>query len=795
MDLLRRDVRYAIRRLGHSPAFTAVAVLTLALGIGGNTAVFTLVDVSLLRPLPFPAPERLTLLWENQPAQGKEREKVSAANYLDWRRESRSFSELTAWIVWGHALTGAGEPEELTTVRASSNLFRLLRVAPVLGRGFLPEEETPGRDRVVVLSHGLWTGRYGADPAIVGRSLILEGEPHEVVGVMPAGFRFPDDGTVAMWTPLAFAESELATRAQRMFNVAGRLAPGADPAGARAELATITARLAVAHPETNGGWGATVLLAGEVAGTGSRRPLLLLLGAVGCVLLIACANVGHLFLVRAIDRDREMAIRVALGAKTGRLVRLLLLESTLVVLLGGALGLVLAGWSLPLVRVLDPELVPGWHELALDGRILAFGAGLLVLVTVVCGLVPAVRAAYRPPAARSDAGTLRRAIIVAEVAVSVVLLVGAGLFFRSLDRIQRVDPGFEPDGVLAATIFLSGAKYGEDAKQAEFFSTLVQRLAQVAGIEAAGAVTTLPMNPVGIDYDLPFSADGTPPASPAERQEVDFRIVEGDYFRTLGVPLLRGRGLEVRDRVDAARVAVVNETLVRRFFGGADPVGRVVWVGGRLSKVTIVGVVGDVRHQGLAARPEPELYVPSAQSPHGGMTVVIRGRGDPMSFAGALKEQVYALDRDQPISSLTTLPELLSLSVAPRRTQLVLFGGFAALALILATVGVYGVVAYAVGRRSREIGIRIALGATARAVRRTVLMPGLALAGIGVLLGGAGAWALGRLLAAELYEVSPHDPGTYAAAGLVLLAVAWAACEIPARRATRTDPMLALRSE
>nr|MBA2458656.1 ABC transporter permease [Gemmatimonadales bacterium] len=778
-----------------SPGFTAAAAITLALGIGANTAVFSLVDAALLRPLPFPEPERLAVLWESQPAQGKDREKISAANYLDWRRESRSFSELTAWIVWGKALTGAGEPEELTMIRASANLFRLVGVEPALGRGFLPEEETPGRDRVVVLSHGLWTGRHGADPGVVGRSVVLDGEPHEIVGVMPAGFRFPDDGAVAMWTPLAFAESELATRAERMFNVTGRLAPGADLAGARAELATITGRLASAHPETNAGWGVTVLSAGEAAGAASRRPLLLLLGAVGCVLLIACANVGHLFLVRAIDRDREMAVRVALGARSGRLVRLLLLESALVVLLGGALGLALADWSLPLVRVLAPELVPGWHELALDGRVLAFGAGVLALVTVACGLVPALRAAYRPPAARSDAGTFRRAIIVAEVALSVVLLVGAGLFFRSLDRIQRVDPGFDPDPVLAATIFLSGAKYDEDAKQAEFFSTLVQRLGFVAGVEAAGAVTTLPMNPVGIDYDLPFSADGTPPDAPAERQEVDFRVAEGDYFRALGMPLLRGRALELRDRAEAARVAVVNETLVRRFFGGADPVGRRVWVGGGLRQVTIVGVVGDIRHRGLAARPRPELYVPSAQYPHGGMTVVVRGRGDPAALAGALKAQVYALDRNQPITSLVTLPDLLSRSVAPRRTQLVLFGGFAALALILAAVGVYGVVAYAVGRRSREIGIRIALGATGTSVRRTVLLPGLALAGTGVLLGGAAAWWLAQLLASELYEVSPHDPHTYVAAGLVLLGVAWAACEIPARRAVRTDPMIALRSE
>ncbi|MEZ0332718.1 MAG: ABC transporter permease, partial [Gemmatimonadales bacterium] len=446
---LSGDLRLAWRRLIRNPGFTAAAVLTLALGIGANTAVFTLVDAALLRPLPFPEPERLAVLWERQPAQGKEREKVSAANYLDWRRESRSFSDLTAWIVWGLALTGSGEPEELTVIRASSNLFRLVGIAPALGRGFLTEEETPGRDRVVVLSHAVWTARFGADPAIVGRTLNLDGEPNEVIGVMPASFRFPDDAGVAMWMPLAFSESELLTRNKRMFNVIGRLAPGADLGGASSELATITGRLAVAHPETNRGWGTTVVAAGDVAGAGSRRPLMLLLGAVGFVLLIACANVGHLFLVRAIDREREMAVRVALSATPGQLARMLLLETALVVFLGGVLGLALASWALPLMHLLDPELVAGWHEVAVDGRVLAVGTALLVLVTLACGLVPALRASLPPAAARRDAGRFRRGIIVAEVALSVVLLVGAGLFLRSLDRLQRVDPGFDADRVLS----------------------------------------------------------------------------------------------------------------------------------------------------------------------------------------------------------------------------------------------------------------------------------------------------------------------------------------------------------
>jgi putative ABC transport system permease protein len=381
------------------------------------------------------------------------------------------------------------------------------------------------------------------------------------------------------------------------------------------------------------------------------------------------------------------------------------------------------------------------------------------------------------------------------VALAIILLVGAGLLIRSLVRLQRVDPGFDPERVLAATIFLAGAEYDEDARQAAFFRDLVGRLRALPGVTAAGAVTTLPMNPLGIDYDLPFSADGHPPARPAEQPQVDLRVAEGAYFRAVGIPVLRGRGLEPEDRAEAQPVVVVNETLAARFFPGADPVGRRVWVGGGIGQALVVGVVGSVRHRGLTDRPRPEVYVPSAQDPHGGMTVVVRTAGDPASLARALRDQVYALDADQPVREVVTLPDLVSRSVAPRRFQLALLGGFAALALGLAAIGVYGVIAYAVGRRRREIGIRIALGAGGLDIRRTVLAPGLGPAAAGVALGGGGAWVLTGLLRGELYEVSPHDPATYLTAAVTLLLAAWLACEIPARRAVRTDPVTALRSE
>jgi putative ABC transport system permease protein len=806
MGSLAGDVRLAIRRLRRSPGFTAAAVLTLALGIGANSAFFSLADAALLRPLPYPTADRLVMLWESQPTAGKERERVSAANFLDWRRESRALDELTAWAPWGFALTGDGEPEELASVRASANLFRTLGVSPALGRGFLPEEETPGRDRVVVLSHAFWQSRLGGDPNAVGRTLTLDGEPHEIVGVMPADFRFPDDATVALWNPLAFDASELTTRAERRFNVIGRLAPGATVTDAGAELDLLAGRLADAYPETNAGWSVGVLPAGEVVAAGGRAALALLLGTVVLVLLLACANVGHLFLARTLDRERELAIRVALGGAPARLLRLLVIECGVVALLGAAVGVGLAAWAIPLVQAFDPGLLPGWRAAALDRPVVAFALALLLPVTFLCGVLPAIHAIglgrrvpltgagerMTPGLARAS---VRRGLIVGEVALSVVLLVAAGLHLRSLVRLQQVDPGFEAEHVLAATVFLSGTRQRSDEQEFAFFGEAVERLGRRPGIVAAGAVTTLPMNPIGIDYDLPFGADGNPPPATADRQEVDFRAVAGDYFRALGVPVSRGRGFDSTDREDAARVVMVNQTLARRFFPGENPVGRRVWVGGRIGAATVVGIVGDVRHRSLAARPRSELYVPLRQSPHGGMTIVVRASGDPAGLARMVKAEIYALDPNQPLNDLVTLPELLHRSVSPQRFNLLLLGGFAALALLLAAVGVYGVIAYSVGQRTREIGIRMALGAASREIRGAVIRPAVGLAAIGVALGCGAAWLLGRVLAPELYEVSPHDPLTFAAVAGILLAAAWAACAIPARQAGRLDPLVALRSE
>jgi putative ABC transport system permease protein len=508
-------------------------------------------------------------------------------------------------------------------------------------------------------------------------------------------------------------------------------------------------------------------------------------------------------LARAVEREGEIAVRVALGASPSRVIRLFLVESATVAALGGMLGAALAVWSLPLIQTMDPGVLAGWRELQVDGWVLFYTTVLLLITTLACGLFPAMRwlrpaAGPLAGAARLTAGIgrsrVRQAVIVGEVAVSVVLLLATGLLLRSFERLSRVDPGFDPRRVVAATIFLS-SRYDQNARQVDFFDRLLERLSTMPGVVAAGAVTTLPMNPIGIDYDLPFAADGKRPINDAEQEQVDFRSASPGYFRALGVPLLRGRWFGSKDREEAPRVVIVNQTLARRYFAGANPVGREVWVGGGIGRATVVGVVGAVRHRNLEMLPRPELYVPIRQYPHGGLTVVVRAAGDPDQLTAAIKSQVYALDPDQPISDLVTLPQLIDDSVSPRRFTLLLLGGFALLAVVLAAIGVYGVIAYTVSQRTKEIGIRIALGAQAAQIRRAVSQTGLLMAGAGVLLGSAAGLMLTRLLASELYEVSPHDPFTFVAAAGLILVVAWTASEIPALRTTRVDPVIALRSE
>ncbi len=801
MAPLFRDLRFAARQLLRQPMFTAVATLTLALGIGANTAIFSTLDAVLLRDPPFQSPDRLAVLWEQKRTGERSHEPVSAANFRDWQRETRTFQSLAAWTQWDHTLTGLGEPQEIPTVRVSGSLFSLLGASPRMGRAILPEDEQPGRDRVVVLSHAFWLQHFAARPDVIGRVVRLDDEPKTVIGVKPPPVRFPGDARVAMWLPLTFSSSELITRSERRFEVIGRLAPGATLTAARREMEDISRRLALAYPASNTGWSVEIAPLREVMSGTAGRPLVILLGAAGFVLLIACANVAHLSLARATHRQRELGIRTAVGANRPQLLRLLLSESALIATLGGVGGVALAYWGVELVSTVGAATLPGWSIVRVDGRVLGFAAAMSMLTALASGLAPALHASRATPrtiehtkgAGAAGLSRLRRILIVGEIAVSFILLVGAALLLRSFGKILREDPGFQPERLLAATVFLPEQKYQTGVQEAAFFGSLLERLEAVPAIVDAGAVTSLPLNAVGIDYGLPFAVAGES-VTLADAPRVDFRVASPNYFRTLGVPL-SGRDFTTHDGAGAPKVVIINRSLAQRVFGSAVPIGRQVLIGGGIGRAEVVGVAGDVRHKGLDTQPGPEMYVPLAQYPHGGMTVVVRTRGDPLDLAPVLKAQVSTIDPTLAISQLTTVPQLLSESVSRQRLTSILLGSFAAVALVVAALGIYGLLAYLVGRQTREIGVRLALGAHPSWMMRAVLRQGVSLAAIGIAVGAGGALLITRLLAGLLYEITPHDPATFAAIGLLFVTVALLACAVPARRAARIDPMVALRSE
>jgi predicted permease len=799
-DAVIRDLIRAARALRDRPGFTLTIVVTLALGIGANAAIFSLVDASLLRPLPFVEPDRLVALGEARPS--GEADDLAAPTFVEWRHAARSLEALAAWTWWGLALTGRGEPEELLTIRASPSLFPTLGAGAALGRTFAPEEEAPGRGAVVLLSDGLWRRRFGADPGILGRTLVLDGEPRTVVGVMPRGFRFPD-AEIDLWIPLGFHDYERESRTIRMFNVIGRLAPGATIDGARAEMAAIAAATAAREPGTHRGWSAWVEpAASRLVNAPAALPLLL--GAVGLVLLIACANVASLLLARGAERERDLAVRAALGAGRGRLARELLAEALVLAAAGGALGLLLSGWLVDLVQALDPEGLPGWHEVRVDGRAVAFTAAASLAAALLAGLVPALRAA-RPDLDRalregSGRATARRAtrareaLAVGETALAIVLVAGAGLLVQSLLRVVRTDPGFDSRRALVASLFLPGSRYDGPGVGRRFFEDLLARSGALPGVLAAGGVSALPLAEVGEDYDVPYRVTDRPPTSD-ESPSADFRVATTGYFRALGIPLVAGRDFATTDVEGAPAVAVVNRTLARRAFGERDPLGRRLTLERSGEEVTVVGVVGDVRHRGLDAEPRPEIYRPLGQDDHThALTIVLRTAGPPLALADPLKRTVLELDPDLPISVLTTLEDLTSSSVASRRMDAAVLGSFAALALLLAALGLHGALAGAIAGRTRDIGIRMALGAGRRRVMREVVGRGLALAATGFALGLPAAVLLARVLRGMLVGVGPADAATHAGAAVVLLGTALLAAWLPARRAAGVDAAAALRS-
>jgi len=794
---LIREVGYALRALVRTPVATVAAVLTLSLAIGANGALFSLLEVALLRPLPFWQPERLVSVSSLRPETG-ETDQSSAGDYLYWRSGAASVTDLAAWREWGMALTGLGEPEDLGTVRVTANLFQVLGVAPALGRGFDPVEELPGH-RVAVVSNGFWRERLGGDSGAISRRLTLDGLPYTVIGVMPSGFRFPDRDGISVWTSMAFDSVELTHRAQRMFDVIGRLAPGATVESAQAELTAITTRL----PRDAGqpAWTVALRTAPEAFRT-DGSPLLLLMGAVGLVLLIGCANVANLMLARGLARSRMFAVRAALGASRARLAQVPLLEILWLAIFAGVGGVAVAVWTRDLLLALRPGLVPHWHPVAMNLRTFGFAGLISALAAMAAGALPMLRAwspdlgsLLRQAGERGSEGPLERrlraGLVTGQVVLAFLLAVGCLLLVRSLDRLSRVDPGFVPTRLLTTTISLAESRYRDDVTQRLGYLRMLEQVRTVPSVLSAALVTTLPLNPVGIDHDLPVTIAGA--EQPSEPPQADFRMASAGYFETLGVPLLRGRGFGPQDNETGDRVMVVNATMARQLFAG-DPLGRTVRIPG--GTYTVVGIVGDVRHRGLDHPARPEMFVPPAQYyAYGSMSLVVRTMGETSGTAVAIRRAVHAVDPEQPVGEVRTMEELVDDSVAGRRFLAGLLTTLALLGLVLAALGVYAVMAVTISQRRRELGIRLALGATPEAITTRVLREAM-----GMVLPGIGAGLLAalfatRLLQAQLYEVSPLDGLSLAGAATLLTVVALLAGWLPARRAARIDPMTTLRAD
>jgi putative ABC transport system permease protein len=809
MRTLVQDLKFAARTLWKSPGFTAVALATLALGIGANTAIFSVVDAVLLRPLPFPEPDRLVRVYQTQTAQGILNNGVSYPNYTDFAGRGRALEGLAAIRMHDYTLTGRGEPTLVAAGTVTSNLFGLLRARPLLGRGLVPSDDAPAAAPVAVLSERLWRERFGADTAIAGKPIQLDEKPFTVVGVAPASFRTPPGYPEAdLWTPLpqdpVFGDLK-EKRGGHYLTLIGRLKGGVSMGQAEAELATIGAGLSRQFPKENEGWGVRVIPLAESLVGGVRAALLVLLGAVSLVFLIACANVANLLLVRAGARSREVAIRTALGAARGRLIRQLLTECLLLGLLGGALGVALAGLGMGALRAWLPADLPRAGDVALDARVLLFALGASLLSAVAFGLAPAIQgsgsnlsdALREGSSGAGESGgkkRLRDLLVVAETAVSFVLLVGAGLLGRSFLRLQEVRLGFDPSHVLTAGFSLPRNQYSRPEQWTAFYTQLVSRLKARPGVEAVAASLPLPLYGGGLNFG--FQIEGRAPEREGTDQTANYTALTPDYFRVLRVPLVQGRLLNESDAAGSARVCLISSAFAKRHFPGENPVGRRLVFGFKESVPReIVGVVGDVKRDGLAAPSKPEMYVPFVQDPWWAAYLGLRTSGDPAALSGILRDEVRALAPTLPVEAVQPMTQIVRDSVAQPRFQTTLIGLFAAAALGLAVIGIYGVLSYSVGRRTREVGIRLALGASPGDVLRLILRQGLALTGVGLAAGLFGALLLTRSLSGLLFDVGRLDVATYASVVLVLLAAGLAACWFPARRAVRVDPVRALRYE
>jgi putative ABC transport system permease protein len=803
-----RDLREALRLVRANAGFSAVIVLTLALGIGVNSTIFSVLNGVLLRPLQYARPDALVVLWESNPQLGQTQEAVSGATYLDWRARTRTFSGIGAYRYRGFTLTGAGAdaPERISTVDVSPALFDVLGVPPLVGRTFTAEEERPGHEHLAVLSYGAWIRRFGGDRGVINQALRLDGELHQIIGVMPPAFQFPaGDPAVEVWSPLALDVTSLASRPHRMYKTMGRLAAGMTIAQASQDMDAVARDIAREHPDSNAGWGVSLVPAHEQVVGRIGPTLWVLFSAVVLVLLIACANIANLLLARSALTGRDFAVRAAFGAGRWELVRRSLVESGVFAAAGGAAGLALAWLGIRSLRPLIPSTVPRADLIGLDVPVVLFTVAMTVGAGVLFGAVPAWRAMKpnlldalqeggRAATLSRRARRLSDAMVVAEVAIALVLVIGAGLLLRSFVRLTSVDPGFRTSNVVALHVVLPDVRYRGSPPKRQFFGELIARLRGVPGFDRVSAVSALPMSPLGVQFELNFSIDGLEAASPSERPRARYRAVLPGYFEAMAIPVRAGRAFDSFDgRDDGQRVAIVNDTLAKRYFGSASPLNRVVKMP-MAGDLTIVGVVGDVSHDGLEAKAAPEVFVPYERLAISEMQIVIVTTLPTAGVTSAARSVLSGLDSALPIAKVSKIEDLVSASIAQPRFNMLLIIGLALSAAALAAVGVFGLVTYSVTRRTVEIGLRAALGSQPRETFRLVVGGALKLVLVGVAAGVSGAAALGRSLEGLLFGVSAFDPATYAAAGLVLILVGFAAAATPALRAARIDPARALRN-
>jgi putative ABC transport system permease protein len=821
MSTLLQDLRYGLRMILKSPGVSLLAVVTLALGIGANTAIFSVVNTVLLRPLPFDHPEQLMMVWDTHPFARKlgfDFVPTSNATFTDLRKQNDLFSDMAAIDSWTASLTGQNEPEKVEGTRVSTSLFSVLRVQPMLGRTFSPEEEKQGAAPVVVLSYGLWQRRFGGDSGVVGQTVTLDGDSYTVIGVMPPDFSFPQNSGIPaffpstertdLWTPRVLTLEEEQNRSSHHIAVIARLKPGVNLSQAQAELSTIAKRLEEQYPEQSRDFGAKVLPLHEQVVGKSRLVILLLLGVVGFVLLIACANVANLLMARATARQKEIAIRTAIGASRIRIIRQMLTESVLLALVSGTLGVLLALWGIDLLVTLSPGNLPRIAEIGIDLRVLAFTCGVSLLTGIVFGLAPALQVSQpnlnealkeggRSGTTGPRRARLRSILIVSEVALSLMLLICAGLLIKSFIRLRNVSPGFEPENVLTLNIPLPGTRYKEETQIGSFYKQLLDRVKALPEVESVGAISHLPLT--GSEEIDAFDVEGrVSPDSGENIQTADFRVASPDYFRSLKIPLLKGRLFTEQDTADKPGVIIIDEPFARRFFPGEDVLGKRIKEHGSQTQrpyLTIVGIVSGVKHTSLDVDPKPTMYVPYMQSPWLGMTLVVRSKAKSDELAKAVRNEVWMVDKDQPVALVQPMASLHAKAVAPQRFQMMLIGVFAGVALLLSMVGIYGVMAYSVTQRAHEIGIRMALGAQRRDVLRLVMSQGMVQGLAGIVIGLAGAFALTRLMSSLLFGVSATDAFTFSGVSFLLAMVAMLACYIPARRATKVDPMVVLRYE